>query len=125
MTALCARIKTILGDKVKDVRVTGKLTESAVCLAVEEGAMDMRLERFLIEQKQLQSATAKILEVNPSHPIIKTLTQRAASSSDEDEVADIVWLLFDQARILEGEDIVDPAAFTRRLQRFVEKSLAA
>jgi molecular chaperone HtpG len=118
ISALCARIKTILGDKVKDVRATDKLTTSAVCLAVEEGAMDIRLERFLLEQKQLQSATAKILEINPAHSIIRAITGK-------EEIDDVVWLLFDQARILEGEEITDPAAFTRRLQSFVEKSLAA
>jgi molecular chaperone HtpG len=113
---LCERIKVVLGDKVKDVRATNKLTTSAVCLAVEEGAMDIRLERFLIEQKQLQASTAKILEINPEHPIITAL-------KDKKDIDDVVWLLFDQARILEGEDITDPAAFTRRLQSFVEKSL--
>ena len=80
--------------------------------------MDIRLERFLIEQKQLASSTAKILEVNPEHPIIRAVMQKQ-------DIDDVVWLLFDQARILEGEEIVDPAAFTRRLQAFVEKSLAA
>lgn len=116
--ALCERIKTILGDKVKDVRATTKLSTSAVCLAVEEGAMDIRLERFLLEQKQLQNATAKILEINPEHSIIRALMSRK-------DIDDVVWLLFDQARILEGENITDPAAFMRRLQGFVEKSLAA
>jgi len=118
ITALCERIKTLLGDEVKDVRTTDKLTTSAVCLAVEEGAMDMRLERFLLEQKQLQSATPKILEINPEHVIIRAMIGK-------EDIDDVVWLLFDQARILEGEDVTDPAAFTRRLQSFVEKSLAA
>ena len=119
--ALCARIREILGDKIKDVRATSKLTNSAVCLAVEEGAMDFRLERFLIEQKQLSAATAKILEINPGHPIIRSLAAKPAAPETED----IVWLLLDQARIALGEEISDPAAFTRRLQGFMEKSLAA
>ncbi|MDX1975100.1 MAG: molecular chaperone HtpG [Rickettsiales bacterium] len=117
---VCARFKTILGDKVKDVRITHKLTQSPVCLAVEEGGMDLRLERFLIEQKQLQAASAKILEVNPDHAIIRMLADKEPA-----QMEDVVWLLFDQARILEGEEITDPAAFSRRLQQFVEKSLAA
>jgi molecular chaperone HtpG len=118
VVTLCARIKTILGDAVKDVRPSDKLSTSAVCLAVEEGAMDIRLERFLLEQRQLQQATPKILEINPAHPIISGMIQR-------ETIDDIVWILFDQARIMEGEAITDPAAFTRRLQSFVEKSLAA
>jgi molecular chaperone HtpG len=123
--ALCVRIKEILGDNVKDVRTTSKLSNSAVCLAVEEGAMDFRLERFLIEQKQLNTASAKILEVNPDHSIIRSLAGKVSSSASAKEVEDATWLLFDQARILEGETLVDPAGFMRRLQGFVEKSLAA
>ena len=146
---LCARMKEILGaDKVKDVRPTSKLSQSAVCLAVEEGAMDMRFERFLIEQKQLVGEAAKILEINPAHPIIKALAtkldphpnllpkrekeltspspfQGESRGEGSSELEDVTWLLFDQARILEGESISDPASFTRRLQGFVEKSLAA
>ncbi|MEQ1788911.1 MAG: molecular chaperone HtpG [Rickettsiales bacterium] len=117
---LCERIKTILGDSVSEVRTTKKLGQSAVCLATKEGGMDFRLEQFLIEQKQLVSAAAKILEINPQHAIIRHLAEKPDANID-----DAVWLLFDQARILEGEEITDPAAFTRRLQNFVEKSLAA
>ena len=120
MSALCERIKEILGDSVSEVRTTQKLGASAVCLATNEGAMDFRLERFLIEQKQIASAAAKILEINPNHPIIQKIAAKPEAS-----IEDVVWLLFDQARILEGEEITDPAAFTRRLQGFVEKSLAA
>ena len=117
---LCKRIKEVLGDHVREVRATHKLGASAVCLATQEGAMDFRFERFLIEQKQLATASAKILEINPSHPIIKALANNTAAASD-----DVIWLLFDQARILEGEGVLNPADFTRRLQGFVEKSLAA
>lgn len=124
--ALCERIKSILGDRVSEVRPTTKLTQSAVCLAVKEGAMDFRLERFLLEQKQLQSATAKILEVNPSHAIIRSLAEKISSGvAPAAEIEDVTWMLFDQARILEGESVTDPAAFIRRLQSFVERSLAA
>jgi molecular chaperone HtpG len=121
---LCGRIKTILGDAVSEVRITQKLGQSAVCLATPEGAMDFRLERFLIEQKQIAGAAAKILEINPNHQIIRSLSEKNQANIDAN-IDDVVWLLFDQARILEGEEITDPAAFTRRLQGFVEKSLAA
>lgn len=124
-TELCERLKQILGDTVKDVRITTKLTNSAVCLAVEEGAMDIRLERFLREQKQLSATTAKILEINAQHPIIRSLEAKLAQPEAAAEIEDVAWLLLDQARIVEGEEISDPAGFTRRLQAFVEKSLAA
>lgn len=117
--ALTTRMKEVLGEYVSDVRVTHKLGSSAVCLATPEGAMDFRFERFLIEQKQLSSAAAKILEINPHHAIIKSLAESPAGKDD------VIWLLFDQARILEGEGVLNAADFTRRLQGFVEKTLAA
>jgi len=117
--ALCKRMKEVLGEHVKEVRATHKLGSSAVCLSTQEGSMDFRFERFLLEQKQLATASAKILEVNPSHPIIKALSNKLDGSDD------VIWLLFDQARILEGEGVLNAADFTRRLQGFVEKSLAA
>ncbi len=125
LAALCERIKIILGDMVSDVRTTNKLTQSAVCLAVREGAMDFRLERFLVEQKQLATASAKILEINPDHTIIRSLATKLHDSAAAKDIEDVTWLLLDQARILEGEEISDPAGFMRRLQSFVEKSLAA
>ena len=120
ISALCERFKEILGDAVSEVRTTKKLGASAVCLATKDGGMDFRLERFLIEQKQIASASAKILEINPNHIIIQKLNKQMDTNID-----DVVWLLFDQARILGGEEITDPSAFTRRLQGFVEKGLAA
>ncbi|MEZ5690732.1 MAG: molecular chaperone HtpG [Rickettsiales bacterium] len=120
MDKLCERIKDILKDAVSEVRTTKKLGQSAVCLATKEGGMDFRLERFLLEQKQLTAASTKILEINPKHPIIKRLAEK-----DGLDIDDTVWLLLDQAKILEGEEITDPASFTRRLQNFVEKSLVA
>ncbi|NBX03205.1 MAG: molecular chaperone HtpG [Alphaproteobacteria bacterium] len=123
LEALCGRIRDILGDSVKDVRTTDKLTSSAVCLAIEDGAMDFRLERFLIEQKQIAAAAAKILEINPNHRIIKSLMARMDDKGAD--IDDTVWLLFDQARILEGESIGDLAAYTNRVQKLMEKDLAA
>ena len=90
---------------------------------MDSGAIDFRLERFLIEQKQLSGAAAKILEVNPDHRIIQSLLGRLESNSAE--VDDTIWLLFDQARIMEGEAISDLAGYTSRVQRLMEKNLAA
>ncbi len=121
---LLTRFKAALGDAVRDVRATTKLSDSASCLAIEEGAMDIRLERFLREQKQLPSTSAKILEVNIDHPILLALAARLNDVSAEADIADVAWLLLDQARVVEGETVSDPAAFLRRLNRFVEKGLA-
>jgi len=116
--------KTELGDKVKDVRISKKLDSSPVCLAVAAGDLDMRMERFLRDQKQIPEGaplTAKILEINPHHKLIESLNKKG----DTPEVRDLINLLFDQAMISEGENVSDIKAFSQRLSHFLEKALAA
>jgi molecular chaperone HtpG len=116
--------RTELGDKVKDVRVSKKLDSSPVCLAVAAGDLDMRMERFLHDQKQIPEGspmTAKILEINPHHKLIESIN----SKGDTPEVRDLINLLFDQAMIAEGENVSDIKAFSQRLSHFLEKALVA
>jgi molecular chaperone HtpG len=124
MDALVTRMKRHYGEAVKDVRVTYKLKESPVCLAVAEGDMDMRMERFLLEHKQLPTRQAKILEINPTHPIISALAERiAASAGGEGAFDDTLWLLLDQANIAEGEPVSDMAAYMRRVNALLSKAV--
>jgi molecular chaperone HtpG len=124
MQALVALMKRQYGEAVKDVRVTYKLKESPVCLAVAEGDMDMRMERFLLEHKQLPTRQAKILEINPTHPIISALAERVAANSGADgEFDDTLWLLLDQANIAEGEPVSDMAAYMRRVNALMGQAL--
>lgn len=113
--ALAEVMKSVLGDAVRQVRATGKLSESPVCLAIGEGDMDLRMERFLLEHKQLPKGMPKILEINPDHPIIRALAADPSGQVFEDKV----WLLFEQANIQEGEPVKDPAAFAQRLGRLM------
>lgn len=123
---LIKMLKEIYGEQVKDVRKTAKLAESPVCLAVGEGDMDIRMERFLRENKQLpDTAYAKILEINPDHAVIQALAQAIGAKGRNPETEDMAWLLLDQARIIEGEELADPAAFSRRLTKFLAKGMAA
>lgn len=108
--------KEVLGSKVSDVRISKKLTDSPVCLAVDAGSMDIRLERFLLEQKQLQSASAKILEINPGNQIVKNLNSDYASEDKKSSARDVVLTLFDLACIVEDESIKDTKDFSRRIQ---------
>lgn len=127
MEPLTNVLKKIYGTEVKDVRITHKLSESAVCLAVDDGAMDIRLERFLREQKQLATTYSKILEINPEHEVIKYLAGKVAGGAKEDDASlqDIAFVLLDQAKIMQGEEVSDPALFSLRINRFLTKSLAA
>ncbi|MES2961314.1 MAG: molecular chaperone HtpG [Pseudomonadota bacterium] len=109
-------IREVLGDKIKDVRISKKLTNSPVCLAVDAGSMDIRLERFLLEQKQIQAGTAKIFEINPANPIVKSMNENYADESKKPEIRDTIFTLFDLACVMEDEPIKDAKDFSRRIQ---------
>ncbi|MCH7692800.1 MAG: molecular chaperone HtpG [Proteobacteria bacterium] len=125
---LTAAFKAALGDAVKDVRASERLTDSPVCLVADEADVDMHLERLLKQHRQMDAGqvTPRILEVNPRHALIRRLADLARDGDGADGVlADAALLLLDQARIVEGEPIPDPAAFSRRLASMMEKGLVA
>lgn len=112
-------IKESLGEKVSDVVASKKLSDSPVCLSVAAGGMDIRMERFLRSQQQLNQTTAKILEINLEHPLIQWLGKHSRSG----QAKELAALLFDQACILEGEAIANPAEFATRFNQFLQKAL--
>tara|TARA_B110000503_G_scaffold143551_1_gene245747 strand:+ start:1342 stop:3207 length:1866 start_codon:yes stop_codon:yes gene_type:complete len=113
--------KNSLGSLVKDVKISKKLTSSPACLSVSDGAMDIRMERYLIEQKQLAGASAKILEINPNHKIVIKISKEVEVKSKDEENKQLVHLLYDQACIIEGEPVADAGAFSSRLNILLEK----
>ena len=126
LASLTALLKLELKDAVKDIRTSHRLTDSAVCLVADEGDMDMHLEKLLRQHQQVDALSARILEINPAHPLIRSLAATVAAKGGDASasVAEIGWLLLDQARIVEGEALPDPAAFSRRLASVIEKGLA-
>jgi molecular chaperone HtpG len=113
--------KETLGEAVQDIKISRKLTSSPTCLAVGEGAVDIRLERHLIEQKQLKKASAKILELNPTHPIILHIKNSLGKKASKEDNVKLVNLLFDQACISEGEPVRDTANFCKQMNEFIER----
>jgi molecular chaperone HtpG len=122
---LIAVLKALLGDKVQDVRRSTRLTESAVCLVAEEHGMDLRLERFLKQHQQLDQLSKRVLEINPKHALIREMARAADDAGQRDALGDLAELLLDQARIVEGEPVPDPGAFSRRMSAFLARGLAA
>jgi molecular chaperone HtpG len=112
---LIERIKKALGEKVKDVRVTQRLTESPVCLVADEHDMGMHLERLLKAAGQKIPTSKPILEVNPHHPLV----ERLKAETDEARFGDWSQVLFDQALLAEGGQLEDPAGFVKRLNQLV------
>lgn len=115
VSALIALLKSTLGDEVKDVRASTRLTDSPVCLVADEGDMDIHMERLLQQHQGHKGSTPRVLEINPKHELIRALSERASESGAADTYADDARLLLDQARIIEGETLPDLAAFSRRM----------
>ena len=113
------RAQKVLGDKVKEVRVTSRLTESACCLVSDDHDVSGHLERLLKQAGQKAPDRKPILELNPDHPLVKALSQDNAAFDD------LVWVLFDQALLAEGGQPDDPAAFVKRLNSFLLRGLMA
>ncbi|MBB5017755.1 molecular chaperone HtpG [Chitinivorax tropicus] len=109
--ALTDKIKEVLGERVKEVRITHRLTESASCIVVEEHAMSGHLERLLKQAGQKVDASKPILEINPSHMIV----QKLHSNLDGEHFGDWSHILLDQAQLAEGGQLEDPATFVKRL----------
>ena len=109
-----------LADQVSDVRASDRLTDSAVCLVASEEGYDRQMEKILQGAGRLQSAAKPILEINPGHPLITGIAAKGDGSSLREDAA---LLLFDQARILDGDRPADPRAFAERLTRVFEKAL--
>jgi molecular chaperone HtpG len=123
LASLIAIFKLALGDAVKDVRSSDRLTDSAVCLVADEGDMDMHFERLLKQHRQLDTEAKRILELNPRHKLIERLAASVGDSGASDQIGEFAWLLLDQARIVEGELLPDPPAFARRLAVLLERGL--
>ncbi len=109
--SLIERIKISLGDAVKEVRVTHRLTDSPACLVAGEHDLSGNLARILKAAGQNAPDSKPVLEVNPAHKLVKRLEAEA----DESKFKDLAHLVFDQALLAEGGQLNDPASFVKRM----------
>ena len=122
---LIVLLKDKLKEKVKDVRTSSRLTESPVCLVVDESAMDPQLEKILQQHNQLQQAASlKILEINPDHKLIKKLAKMSKDKASVGDIENIGILLYEQSMILDGEKPSDPVNFSKKLIDTISASLS-
>ena len=112
---LVERIKKTLGERVKDVRVTLRLTESPACLVADEHDLSANLQRLLKAAGQKVPTSKPILEINPHHPLVR----RLKDESDDAHFNDLTQILFDQALLAEGGQLDDPAGFVKRLNQLM------
>jgi molecular chaperone HtpG len=121
LASLFALMKQELQDVVEDVRASDRLSESPACLIAPESGLDRRLERMLAEHGHASGTTKPVFEVNPAHPLMSALASHV-DSADKAAFADIVWLLFDEARLMEGEKPSDAPKFADRLTRILVRA---
>ena len=123
--ALIAVIKTNLGEAVKDVRISNRLTDSAVCLVADDNDMDMHMERILKMHNKLDGgASTRVMEINAENSLIKTLAAAATKKNSVAALKDASQILLDQARIMEGDLPDDPVAFASRLSLMMTNSFS-
>ncbi len=110
---LLERMKTVLGDKVKEVRISHRLTDSPSCLVVDEDAMALNMQKLLKQAGQNVPSLEPVLEVNPDHMLV----ERLQNEEDEDRFSDWSHVLFEQAMLSEGGQLEDPASFVSRINQ--------
>jgi molecular chaperone HtpG len=112
---LLKRMKKTLDDRVEDVRVTNRLTDSPACIVLNEHDMAMHMQRILKEAGHAMPSSKPILEINPDHPIVKKLDAEKSKKKFDD------WsdILFDQAILAEGGQLEDPASFVNKLNKML------
>jgi molecular chaperone HtpG len=115
--------KDRLKDEVKDVRLSGRLKDSACCLVSDEGDIDPRLEKMMKAMGQSMPSGKRILEINPDHPLFAAMNSAFERDGASEQLGEYAGLLYDQALLMEGEKPKDPAAFSKVLSRLMAESI--
>ena len=120
---LIAQLKVVLGDQVKDIRLSSKLTDSPVCLVADDGDMDIAMEHLMAQRDTNYKGAPRILEINGDHLLIKNMKSLIEKKDKNDLVSDAGTLLFEQARLMEGKMPADPAQFSKIMNQFLLKAI--
>jgi molecular chaperone HtpG len=117
---LLVKLKALLGDRVKDVRVSARLADSPSCIVSDEEEPSLQMQQMMRAMGQTEMPAPKpTLEINPDHEIVKKLLARP----DDAVAEDAAWLLLDQALLMEGVPLADPSVFVQRLNRILTLSV--
>jgi molecular chaperone HtpG len=112
---LVERIKDVVGEKVEEVRITHRLTDSPACLVVNDDEMGMQMRRILESAGQEVPATKRIFELNPKHPLVEKLK----AEQDSERFSDLTLVLFDQSMLAEGGQLDEPSSYVQRLNNLL------
>ena len=112
------KLKELLGERVRDVRVSARLTDSPSCLVLDEHDMGLTMQRLLKQAGHDVPASKPVLEINPEHALVK----RLEAETDSARASDLGSILLEQAQLLEGAQLDDPAAYVRRVNALLTSS---
>lgn len=114
--AILKQVQTVLGEKVKEVRLSDRLTDSPACVVAQDNGMSLHLQRMMAAAGQKMPPMAPVLELNPEHELVQQLKH----IQQDDVFADWAQLLFEQAVLAEGGHLEDPAGFIKRVNRHLK-----
>ena len=123
--SLITKVKTTLGEDVKQVRLSKTLTDSPVCLVADEEGMDIQMERLMKAHNKDFAGSPRILEINPDHKLIRGMARQIEANGDPALLDDAAKMLLDQAQILEGRPPASLTEFAKRMTRLMERGFSA
>jgi molecular chaperone HtpG len=112
-------MKTQLKNEVKDVRLSGRLKDSACCLVADEGGIDPQMEKLLKSMGQDVPSDKRVLEINPSHGVFEAMNGLLDKGGNDQVLKDYIDLLYSEALLLEGSKLKDPAAFAQSITKLI------
>ena len=121
LETLIALIKEQLKDDVQDVRLSGRLKDTACCLVAQEGGMDPQMEKLMKQMGQQMPENKRILELNPKHPLFEAMNKIFEKDQKAVALEEYITLLYNQALLLEGSKPKDPAAFASAVTKLMVK----
>ena len=123
-TNLIAHLKASLGQNVKDIRLTSKLTDSPACLVADKGDMDVAMENLMKQRDPNYQGAPRILEINPEHALVEKMNKLLSDKKHNNLVDDAGTLLFEQARMMEGKLPSDPTKFAKIMNNFLVQGVS-
>jgi len=120
---LLGLIKEQLKNEIKDVRLSGRLKDSACCLVADEGGLDAQMEKLLKSMGQEVPSNKRILEINADHKVFEAMNNLISMGNKDELLKEYIDLLYNQALLLEGSKLKDPAAFAKSIAKLMSENV--